>query len=69
MQEGLKIISNQEREGLTVEKLRELIYEPELKEEEAREIISGLDILVGIIIDFQAEQEQKQNSINLKQAA
>lgn len=67
MQEGLKIISNQKREGLTVEKLRKLILEPELKEEEAKEIISGLDILVGIIIDFQAEQEQ--NSINLKQAS
>lgn len=67
MQEGLKIISNQKREELTVEKLRELILEPELKEEKAKEIIYDLDILVGIILDFQAEQ--KQNSINLKQAA
>lgn len=71
MNKGLKIIATQQKEELTVEKLRKLMCEPELSEEDAKEIISGIDILVGIIIDFQAEQElkQKETTINLKQAA
>ncbi len=59
-------------DDLTVEKLRELLQNPAMSEEEAKEIIYGISTLVDIIIDYQLEQEQKENNdqeYNLNQAA
>ncbi len=63
---------NPDQGDLTVEKLRELLARPTMSEEEAKEIILGISTLVDIIIDYQAEQELKENNdqeFNLKQAA
>ena len=63
---------NDGQDDLTVEKLRELLKNPTMGEEEAKEIIFGINTLVSIIINFQQEQELQDNNIeefNLNQAA
>ena len=63
---------NPKKEPLTVSKLKELMGNKEMSDEEAHEIIFAIEALVNIIVQFQMEQEllEKENSEhNIKQAA
>ena len=65
-------LTNADENELTVEKLKELLGNKTMSEIEAKEIIFAINILVDIIIDFQYEQESKENNeedFNLNQAA
>ncbi|MCC7303065.1 MAG: hypothetical protein IT233_10530 [Bacteroidia bacterium] len=62
---------NPRKEPLTVEKLKELMKDEKLTDEQAQEILFAIEALVSIIVEFQYQQElnEKNNQDNLKQAA
>ncbi|MCC7302773.1 MAG: hypothetical protein IT233_09035 [Bacteroidia bacterium] len=63
---------NPKKEPLTVSKLKELMGNKEMSDDEAQEIIFAIEALANIIVQFQLEQEllEKENSEhNIKQAA
>ena len=79
MEENGKIIQlnkwegiNPKKEPLTVQKLKELLNNQEMSDEQAQEMVFAIQALVSIIVQFQYEQElnEKENQeIILKQAA
>ena len=63
---------NPKKEPLTIQKLKELMGNKEMSDEQAQEILFAIEALANIIVQFQLEQEilEKENSENnLKQAA
>ena len=48
-----------EPQPLTIEKLKELMNRPDMSDAEAQEIIFSIEALVGIIMDYQEDQEEK----------
>jgi len=72
IEEGISMSIDPNHGDLTVEKLRELLGKPAMSEEEANEIIFGINTLVDIILDYQEELELKEKNeqeYNLNQAA
>lgn len=59
---------NANKTELTVEKLRELIHQPDLSDEVAKEIILSIKVLVGIILNS-AQSEDQNETDQLKTAA
>jgi translation elongation factor EF-1beta len=62
---------NPKREPLTVEKLRQLVKR-ELTDQEANEIVFGIEALVNIIMEYQRDREiekTENDNNNLNQAA
>jgi hypothetical protein len=55
---------NPDNEDLTVEKLRELSNQPDLPEEEAKELILNIKRLVNIIIQHQIKKDRSNNDNN-----
>src|SRR5687767_6949711 len=53
---------NPRYEELTVEKLRELENNPDMPEEEAKEIILSIKIFVNIVLQIQALKEKNKNN-------
>lgn len=63
---------NPKKEPLTIQKLKELLKNDKMTDEEAQEILFAIEALVSIIVQFQYEQEliEKNNQeLILKQAA
>ena len=63
---------NPKKEPLTVQKLKEILKDDKMTDEEAQEIVFAIEALVSIIVQFQFEQELKEKQkeeIILKQAA
>ena len=63
---------NPKKEPLTIQKLKELLKNDKMSDEEAQEILFAIEALVSLIVQFQYEQEliEKNNQEPiLKQAA
>ncbi len=62
---------NPNKQPLTVDILKTLLGNETMSDEEAGEIVLAIKKLVGIIVDYQYEEEVKENKEkdNLKQAA
>lgn len=65
MKEKLKLFPenlNPKKESLTVEKLKILLKEDAMNDDEAKEIICSIKKLVAIIIAIQEQEESKQTN-------
>ena len=63
---------NPKKEPLTIQKLKELLKDDKMSDEEAQEIIFAIEALVSILVQFQYEQELKEKNNQkpiIKQAA